>query len=281
MPFLVVSHSFTHKEILMKKTLLALATVAGLAMAISAHASPVNLGDPLSATQATNTWYTDRYAPNGFSYNAGVLTETISSADRAGARPGAYSSSFYDTQGRKHDLGPSVTSMSIELYVDSSWANNPGAQRIAGFWGTALDGSSAISSYPILEFAADGTSGARFQGWDDTNGWVNYGGLASGFAYNAWHELGIALNGSNWDYLLDGVVLGSVNAGGSVGIDNAILQGYNKFTADNQSYDIKWRNLETNPNNVPEPGSLPLAAIALGGLTLVLRAKKKQLGLAK
>lgn len=262
----------------MKKTLIALATAAGLAMAISAHATPVNLGDPLSATQAANTWYTDRYAPSGFSYSAGVLTETISSADRAGARPGSYSSSFYDTQGRKHDLGPGVTSMSIELFVDRSWANNPGAQRIAGFWGTALDGANAISSYPILEFAADG-NGPRFQGWDDSNGWVEYG-LSNTFQYDAWHELEIALNGSNWDYLLDGSLLGSVDALGSVGIDNAILQGYNKFTTDDQSYDIKWRNFEINPSHVPEPGSLPLAALALGGMTFVLRAKKKQLGLS-
>jgi hypothetical protein len=255
----------------MKKILqVLLGIMAFVAISFSAHATLVNLGDPLAATQAAGTWYTDRYAPNGFSYNGGtgVLTESINATDSASARSVSYSSTFYDTQGRKHDLGTGVTSMSIDLFVDSNWASNPGPQRIAGFWGTALDGSNAVSSYPILEFASDG-SGARFQGWNDASGWMDYG-LSGSFAYNSWHTLGIALNGTNWDYLLDGTVLGSVNAFGSVGLDNAILQGYNKF-AGNQtgSYDIQWRNLETNPkNDVPEPGSAPLMALAIGGLAI-------------
>ncbi len=119
----------------MKKIILGLAVATiGAVMSAGVSAAPVNLGDPLSATQALNTWYTDRYAPNSFSYDGmtGVLTERISVNDRASVRPGAYSSSFYNTQGRKHDLDAGVTSMSIELFVDSNWVTNPGAQRVAG-----------------------------------------------------------------------------------------------------------------------------------------------------
>jgi hypothetical protein len=257
------------------------AVMISMMITFTVQAAVINLGDPLSPTQAAGTWYTDRYAPSGFSYSGGVLTETISSADQTSKRGASYSGAFYNTQGRKHDLGVGVTSMSIELFVNSSWATNPGAERTAGFWGTAVDGSNAISGYPILEFTNDGlaSGGPRFQGWDDTAGWDDYG-LPVAFQYDAWHVLKIGLNGSNWDYLLDGTLLGSVAALGSIGIDNAILQGYNNYTGANSpdSYDIKWRNFETNPqNSVPEPSTAALFALAFGGLWF---ARRKPIGKA-
>lgn len=239
-----------------------------------AHAGLVNLGDPIGATQAADTWYVDRYASSGWDYNGGtgVLKQTISADDRADARPGAFSSSFYDTQGRKHDLGAGTTAMSIELYIPGDQLQ----QRYAGFMGTGVDASSQVASYGIIEFATD-VPGPRVQGWDDSNGFVNYG-LPGTFAYDAWHELKVALDTANdqWDYFFDGGLLGAVGAGGSVEIGDVILQGYNKFTTDQGSYDIRWRNLQTNAvdvASVPEPGSLALVGIGGIGLMVVLRRR--------
>lgn len=137
----------------------------GLMVSASASAIPVNLGDSISATQVPNTWYTDRYAPDSFDYDvdSGVLSVRINADDGASARPSEFSSSFYNTQGRKHDLSIGVTWMNIELYVPG----DPLQQRLAGFWGTGVDGMNAITSYPILEFALGGLGGPRFQGWNE------------------------------------------------------------------------------------------------------------------
>ncbi len=243
----------------MKKVLFGL--IAGFSIG-AASASTVIIEDfnapiTIGATQAPDTWYTDRYAPAGFQASGGQLVQTISAADSATNRPGAFSSSFYNTQGRKLDMAPGVTEVSIELFVNSQWATT--GQRMAGFWGTGTDNANTIMSYPILEFASDGP-GAHFQGWDGA-GWVNLG-LGGVFAYDTMHTLGIRLNGALWDYLLDGNVLGSVNAAGSTQIGNVILQGYNNYGPNTTagSYDIRWDNLGANgANAVASPGTLALA----------------------
>lgn len=255
----------------MKKAFLHGCLLAAMVVATGAQAALVNLGAPTGPDQSPNTWYTDRYAPSGWSYNegTGVLKQTISADDRAFNRPVAYASSFYDTQGRKFDFGAGVTSVSIELYIPGDQLQ----QRYAGFWGTGVDAFSQVDSYGITEFATDGT-GPRVQGWDDANGFINYG-LPGGFGYDAWHELKMVLDTANdkWEYLFDGGLLGEVDAFGAVGISNVILQGYNKFQTDQGSYDIRWRNLATNlpESTVPEPGSLALVLGALGAVSLVRR----------
>lgn len=236
-----------------------------------ANAALVSLGDPIGVSQASDTWYVDRYAPNGWSYNggSGVLKQTISADDGASARDPAFASTFYNTQGRKHDLGSGTTMMSIELYIPGDLLQ----QRYAGFWGTGVDGANQVTGYPIIEFATDGT-GPRIQGWDDNSGWINYG-LPGTFGYDMWHELKIALDTGNdaWNYYFNGNLLGSVDAFGATGLDNVILQGYNNFAGTQGSYDIRWRNLTTDTpeNNVPEPGTLALAGVAGFGLLITRR----------
>ena len=259
----------------MKKSLLMLSLAAAAALAApAANAALVQSFDfsgPITTgpVQASGVWYTDRYAPAGFSTSGGQLVQTISSNDSASQRPAAYSSSFYNTQGRKYDLDPGVTGVSVDLFVASSWATS--GQRMAGLWGTAVDAANSLSSYPIIEFSAVG--GAHFQGWDDVNGWVNYG-ISGTFAYDQMHTLAFVLDGSNWDYMLDGTMLGQVSALGSVAVGNVILQGYNNYNADvsQASYDIHWDNLVAS-NSVPEPASLALALPALIGVGLIRRRR--------
>lgn len=102
----------------------------------------------LSNTQAPGTWYTDRYAPSGFASPTvfdgdNRLKHSISASDGANLRPAAFSGPFYNTQGRKFDFGPGTTGLSIDLYVDDTWATT--GRRMAGLWGTAFNASNAIS----------------------------------------------------------------------------------------------------------------------------------------
>lgn len=238
------------------------ASTAALALSALAHATVETFDDPvtLSNTQAAGTWYTDRYAPAGF--QSGVffdggnrLRQTISSADSANNRPGAYSGSFYDTQGRKFDLASGTTSLSIDLYVDASWETS--GRRMAGLWGTGFDAGAAVSGYPIVEFFSNGSTGA-FRAWNTQNGTWQTIGLPSGFAYNAWTTLEISLSGGMWNYTV-GDLTWSITAGTSVEIGNVILQGHNTTTG--VDYDIYWDNLTSE---IPAPGALAL--LGMGGL---------------
>ena len=239
---------------------LAVATVAAAATAAPAFAWVETFDNPvtLSNTQAAGAWYTDRYAPAGFTAPVFFdgddrLQQSISAADGASSRPGAYSSSFYNTQGRKYDLDSGVTTMSIDLFVGSDWGST--GRRMAGFWGTAFDGSNNVGGYPILEFTSDGGVG-RFRAWDvDTGNWLDLG-LPTGFGYGQWYTLGISLSGGMATYTVGDLSL-SVNAATSVSLSNVILQGYN--TQAGVSYDIYWDNL-TSP--VPAPGALALLGMA-------------------
>ena len=107
-------------------------------------------------TAAPGVWYVDRYAPAVFeSYNfmgEKVLRHGVRVADSAANRPPGYSSTFYNTQGRKLDtnLTGSQQSMSIDLWLDPTMAG-PDA-RVAGLWATGEDASNVVSSYPIVAF---------------------------------------------------------------------------------------------------------------------------------
>ncbi|MFZ2253102.1 MAG: PEP-CTERM sorting domain-containing protein [Minisyncoccia bacterium] len=250
----------------MKKTFFASLILAASSLIVTANAAVVQSMDfssPVTtgATQAPGTWYTDRYAPDAFYTTGGELIQTISSNDSASNRPAGFASAFYNTQGRKYDVDVSTTEISVDLYVDSDWATM--SQRIAGIWGTAYDDANVITSYPILEFGSNGSVGS-FQGWNNGT-WSNFG-LPVGFAYNTMHNLSIELVGGLWDYSLDGLLLGSVDANGSTHIGNVILQGYNAYGAnDVASHNIRWDNFAAQ-NNVPEPGTLPLALAAAAGV---------------
>ncbi|MDP3225744.1 MAG: hypothetical protein Q8M96_21630, partial [Rubrivivax sp.] len=176
--------------------------------------APVTLG----ATAAPDTWYTDRYAPAGFATASfggdNRLKQSISAADGASSRAGAFSGAFYNTQGRKLDAPAATTSLSIDLYLDATWTDT--SRRYAGLWGTAFDLGGAVSSYPILEF---GEGQLRF--WNGT-GWVSSGVTPT---LGDWVTLGIELDSGNWNFEVDGLLVGSSLAGASAYLGNTILQG--------------------------------------------------------
>ena len=244
------------------------AAMAGAAFLAGQVQASENFDGPVltGPTQAPDTWYTDRYAPAGFDSGVAfdgrqVLEVDIGAADGASNRPGAYSSAFYNTQGRKLDLADGATAMSIDLYIDNAWASEN--RRVAGFWGTAFDGADALTSYPIISF--HGSDG--FQGWDGAN-YVNFG-VPTGFAYGTWATLNISLQGVNWLYQVGDASL-LVSADGSAKLGNVILQGYN--TQQGVDYSIRWDNLTTSA--VPEPAAWALMITGFGLSGVMLRRRR-------
>lgn len=225
-----------------------------------------------AASQAPGVWYTDRYAPAGFTSPVSFggddrLEQIISDADGASSRPGAFSSSFYNTQGRKYDLEAATVKMSIDLYVPAAWQST--GKRMAGFWGTAVDGVNAVSAFPIVEFTSEGTP--RFRGFEGDGSWIDLG-LPTGFAYDAWQTLTIEKLGSGeFKYSVGDLSANTALMGpDSVEIDNVILQGHN--TQNGVNYNILWDNLATSV--VPEPASAALAGAAALGLFVVRRRQR-------
>lgn len=236
---------------------LTLAAIAVCAVSTAASADTFNFDSAVTtgSSQAAGVWYTDRYAPAGFSSPVffdgdNRLKQSISAADGASSRPGAFSGSFYNTQGRKYDLADGTKSLSIDIYIPADWAST--GRRMAGLWGTAFDAGNAVSAYPIVEFASDAAT-PRFQAWNGS-GWMSMG-LPTGFAYDAWYTLEIEMGGGGFNYSV-GDLSAFMASANSVDIANVILQGHN--TTDGVSYDIHWDNLVT---------TIPLPPAAWAGLS--------------
>jgi hypothetical protein len=273
------------------------AALSLLTLALPARAGVVTFDSAsdvvLGPTEAPGVWYHDRYPPSGFvagqtgGGRAGVLRESISSADQNGSRPFGYNIGFYDYQGRKIDLPPGSVFVSVDLYVPSSWAGltqqdpngNPASWgTLASLWTTGADKSGNTDDvYPIIGFnnttTSDGSSGSGtggFRVYDQTSGWTNVGGFSNG--YDTWYNLGIELTSSDQlSYFVNGqLVYTDTTVTKTTSFSNVMLQGYNG----GNSYDIFWDNLD-GPATAPEPGSLVLCGIGIAGLCGYAWRRKK------
>lgn len=252
-----------------------------------------------SPTQAPGVWYTDRYAPGGFS-NVGtqagrddVLGVGVYAQDRQGSRGSSFNSSFYNTQGRKYDVtATGVVTATADLYVFSDWRNaSDSGYRRTDMWGTLTTGDpgapvDASFVYPIIGFSNFGGA-ARFRGWDSDVGWVDFGAAV---AFDAWNTLTFEFDSAaqTVKYSVNGVLQYTDSVltqfddtfGPVEQLENVMFQAFNFNDAyDNgNSFGNAPGQLQANPTAgynytalwsntpsvaVPEPGTIALVSLAL------------------
>lgn len=251
----------------MRKTTLALLAAGATLLACSSSASTY-FYDPFNVNPNLTSWVVDRYAPASFDSQPFLgdnrLHIGISAADGLTGRPGGYQYTFYNTQGRQLALGNGTyTSIRAKLYVGSDWSNQ---LRRSDMWGVTVDGSNAISGYPIIGFAnIDRTAlVCRVYTQDidqnpnngDQDGWINVNAkVPGGVTTNRWYDLEIKLKPGVFEFLVDGKVVFTDQAVyGSVGMSAMIMQAYN-FNDDNslpvpttgESYDVYWDDMTVGP----------------------------------
>lgn len=223
-----------------------------------------------SFTDVPTNWTTDRYDSASFA-NVGtyqgrsdVLGIGISAADGFNARPGAFQSTFYNTQGRQHAIsGGAGDVLSASLYIPAEWRDGSDGNVRTDMWGVMSDGAS-VSDYTIIGFTNYGGA-ARLRVWDDA-AWVD---LAVTFMFDSWTDLAIDFTGGAYEYRVNGaLVYTDSTINGTTGYMATIMQGYNFCGNDPNvpsatcaNYTAHWAN--TQETTVPEPGTMALVGLSL------------------
>jgi len=240
---------------------LPIALLALIPLAVSGQSIQANFATPLvlSPTATSGAWYVDRYAPGAFASQAIAPDGTRNTLEES-IYPSGYQTptpSFYNTQGRSYDLVANTYSLSIQLYVPSSWGTTNG--RVAAMWATAIDSSSVLGDYPIIEFQGPTTSDlggpgyypnggvAGFYGFNNTTSSFDFIGLPADFHYNSWVQLNITLvPGIGFQYSVTDLlsrrgatITSPFSDTGDATLGSVLLQGYNY----DQSYNIFWNKL--------------------------------------
>ena len=214
------------------------------------------------------TWQVDRYAPATFANGgtvagrADVLNLGVAPADSQANRPGAYSSTFYNTQGRGMVLNlPNYAVVYGSLYVPAAWASSdgPANNRRTDMWGQAspaTGGDTCVASgcnfFPYIGFSnasptdplnAGGTG--RYRVFDGTVGVID---LAVPVQYDQWSDVCIAFSGSDFKTYINGALAYTqtnmahndvATLGPTTHFSRLLMQAYN-FGA---SYTAQWSGL--------------------------------------
>ncbi|MGH7291042.1 MAG: hypothetical protein ACREJT_07535, partial [Myxococcota bacterium] len=184
---------------------------------------------PTSASPSAAAWSPDRYPPSAFE-NAGtqngrsdVLRLGVAAADGQSVRAPSYNSAFYNTQGRKIQVGGIAAPASWigSLYIPSAWSTasliDGSGSRRSDLWATLWPatggdtcGGASCDVFPIVGFTNaafpdhDNDIGGtpRYRVFDGGNGgWIN---LATPVSYDAWSEFCVTFTGTAIEYRING-----------------------------------------------------------------------------
>lgn len=233
---------------------------------------PVDNTVPTAATQTAGAWYVDRYPPAAFEMfdfaGENVIRHAIDGINDGSAnRPGGQGGTFYNTHGRKYDLGPGALRIYADIYIPSSFETN---HRRAGLWATAVDASDVITAFPILSFRnVDGMSPTFSYFSSALADWVNLGVTIT---YDTWYSLEIVFDviDQEFEYYLNGALVGTDAASfnNSSYARNMILQVYNfndpALPAEQQStdsYEVYWDNVGSLTESPPVVATEPLPSM--------------------
>lgn len=208
----------------------ALFTVAVMALSPVIASASVVL-DPFTPSEV-GTWTADRTFPSGgvnsvsFAGRDDVLEMRIDKDLRSTL------GGFYYTEGVKKESNFG-SELSVDLYVDGDWETK---DVRAGLWGVAVNGSSSITSYPIVEFStarSDGSTGWRV--WD-VNQWVN---LDTDYSFDSWNDLTLTIEDDKIIFRINGEEVGTTVSNNSVEFDAVILNAFN-YGSEAESYKVHW-----------------------------------------
>jgi hypothetical protein len=258
-----------------------MAAIVAVLMTGGVYAAPLM---PDFSTVPTG-WTMDRYLPNSFA-NVGtfagrdnVLGIGIDPAQGLNLRPPAYQSSFYNTQGRQHDISGGVGDwISAALYIPREWNNAANGNVRTDMWGVMTDGTSGsnglnVTGYPIIGFTNYGGA-ARLRWWEDTGagGWND---LATPINYDDWNEFKILFTGSSYEYYVnDALVAIDVTVDGSTGFKATIMQAYN-FCGDTSLPNAQCSAYRANWSNTQIPEPMTAGLLGAGFLGLVASRRRK------
>ncbi len=193
----------------------------------------------LAPSEVPDAYYPDRYRPAVFESapfgGDNRLHVEINQADSQANRPPAFSSTFYNTQGRAF-LTPGAVTAQIDIYVAPDWATS---RRRADLWAVGIDNTAAVSKYPTFGITSEGI--LRFRVFDDSIGWVD---LNHPIAVGNWYRLTISLTCTAVQYRVNNVLVYSDPVlRGTVSFRSSIIQGYNWG---DPTYDLYFDNYRTD-----------------------------------